>query len=690
MKTGRVSLFGLFFGILVAGTFVAACSSPSGSTPGTGGNNASGQGGTGGSISCGPDEALCGTQCLNTTADSSNCGGCGIPCLGGHTCQASQCKCAAGLLECNGSCVASDATHCGSCTNACPSGQVCNGGNCSSTCTSTQTPCGTACCESNQTCTNNACVDNSGPGTAGTSGGAGSSGSAGTTGSAGSSGTAGRGGTTGTAGSVGGAGRGGTTGMAGTTGTGGMAATPKLITSAPNAYWTINGTLTTSTGTATVTVNDSTSTSKTWEGFGGAFNEAGWSYLQMLSATDRDKAMKLLFDGTDGAHFVMGRIPIGASDYALTRYTEDETANDTSLTGFGTTRDTMYLIPYVKAAQAINGSIRFWASPWTPPTWMKTNTGTVNGTSCARVGSTAYDGGCMQDIAANLTALAQYFVKWIQAYNAQGIIIDTLAAQNEPNYAQGYPSALWTPALYTKFIGQYLGPALSGMSTKIMLGTMSNGDNGTSSKDLMVVQAVMADATAKGLVKNMGLQWGMLDLYRTNQSSFNTGSLPVWATEHKCGNYPWNPGGGLPAYKEPAPNDQAYGVESWGYIRDAITKAGVSAYNAWNMVLDTVGKGNDTARQWSQDALLIVNTSSKTLTPSPAYYVFRHVSQYVQVGAKVVTTTGGDAIAFKNPDGSFVVAMYNSGGASTYVVQAKNQKLQFAMPATGWATVVVP
>src|SRR5215471_13748931 len=106
----------------------------------------------------------------------------------------------------------------------------------------------------------------------------------------------------------------------------------------------------------------------------------------------------------------------------------------------------------------------------------------------------------------------------------------------------------------------------------------------------------------------------MLDLWegktsKVTQKTFNVGNMPVWATEHKCGNYPWNPAG-QPKYVEPAPNDQAYGVESWGYIRDAI-KAGVTAYNAWNMILDTVGKGNDTVRQWSQDALLIV-TSSKT------------------------------------------------------------------------------
>src|SRR4029077_10703163 len=302
---------------------------------------------------------------------------------------------------------------------------------------------------------------------------------------------------------------------------------------------------------------------QTWEGFGGAFNEAGWAQIMKLSTADQTKAMKLLFDATDGAHFVMGRIPIGASDYALQRYTDDETAGDTSLASFSISRDMMYLIPYVKAAQAVNGSIRFWASPWTPPTWMKTNSGTVNGTSCANMGGNAFNGGCMQDIAANLTAHAQYFVRWVQAYNGMGINIETVAPQNEPNYSQGYPSAIWDPALYSKFVGSYLVPALStaGLSTKIMLGTMSNGDSGAQSKDLMVVQNAMGNATAKGLFKVIGLQWGMLDLYKATPSMFDMYNLPVWATEHKCGNYPWNPAGS-PTYKEPAPNDQAYGVES--------------------------------------------------------------------------------------------------------------------------------
>jgi glucosylceramidase len=679
MKTARVSLVGLFFAV-----FAAACT-PGGGGTGTGGTGATGAGGTGGSSSCAAGQEPCGTECVNLATDSNNCGACGIPCNGGRTCQSSQCRCPAGLLECSGSCVASDAAHCGSCTNVCSAGQVCSGGACTSTCAGTT--CGTACCESNQTCTNNACVDMGGTaGTGGTTGtGGSSSGSAGTTGTAG---TGGRGG--GTAGSAGG--RGGTTGTAGTGGS--VAAMPRLITSAANAYWSTSGTLTAMTGgTATVTVNDGTMM-KAFEGFGGSFNEMGWSYLMMLSQADRDKAMKLLFDGTDGANFVIARIPMGASDYALQRYTLNETAGDTAMTNFSISRDMTAnsgLIPYAKAALAVRGNIRFWASPWTPPTWMKTTSGSVNSTSCANMGGNAYNGGCMQDNNSYLMGLAQYFVKFVQAYAAQGITIETVAPQNEPNYSQGYPSALWASPVFTKFVRDYLGPALNGMNVKIMLGTMSNGDNGAQSKDLMVVQNAMGDATARPFFKSIGLQWGMLDLYKQTPSMFDQYNIPMWASEHKCGNYPWNPAG-YPAYNSTAaPNNHAYALESWGYIRDAI-KAGVTAYNAWNMVLDTVGLGNDTVRDWRQNALLTVNTSSKTLNLTPTYHVFRHVSQYVQPTARVVATSGStDAIAFKNPDGSIVAVMGNAGAANaTYSVAIKGTRYQFSMPSSGWATVVVP
>ena len=503
-----------------------------------------------------------------------------------------------------------------------------------------------------------------GTGGSATGGKGGATSSTGGTGSGTGGGIGATGGVTGQAGNQGsgGAGTGGAAGSGGTT-----AASNVLVTSASGAYWK-TGTLTDSTATATVTVNDATAY-QTWDGFGGAFNELGWSYLTTKAM--QDQALQLLF-GNDGCRFAWGRIPMGASDYATDRYTLNETSGDTAMTNFSISRDMQKLIPYIKAAQAVKSDIRFWSSPWTPPSWMKSSPYQTPGNPV-----NAFDGGTMKSDDATLKAHALYFVKFIKAYSDQGIKIEYVAPQNEPNYSQNYPSAIWSASTYTTFVGKYLGPALATASptAQIMLGTMSN--NG-SSADVAVANAALADATAKGYFKVMGVQWGMSDANQiTNLKSKGPG-IPIWLSEHKCGG---SPGANVAT----APNDFSYAKDSWGYIRDAINN-GLTAYNAWNMVLDKGGKGIDNTRVWAQNALLVAD--SGTITQTPAYYVFRHVSQYVVPGAKRIAVTGGDAVAFKNPDGSLVAVMYNSGSASSsYVVSIGGKKLQFAMPASGWATV---
>jgi glucosylceramidase len=516
---------------------------------------------------CPAGQAGCGSQCIDVTADATNCGGCGIPCSTGQSCEGGACLCAAGMIDCNGTClVVAGASDCGTPDSA-----------------------------------------------------------------------------------------------------------PTLITSAPGAYWKTDGQLTeVVSGNADVTVSD-VSTAQTWEGFGGAFNELGWHYLSMLSETDRDAALRLLY-GADGARFAFGRVPIGATDYAIDRYTLDETPDgapdDTSLAGFSIDRDTQRLIPFVKAAQAVKANIRFWASPWTPPTWMK------QGPFSSGNLVSPFDGGTMKSDDATMTAFAQYLIKFVQAYAQQGITIEAISPQNEPNYTGTYPTCGWSPATYTKFVGQYLGPAVAGagLATKIMLGTFNGGGS-----DGSIIGSVMGDAAARGHIKVLGYQWGMMGSVPSGRSY----NLPVWQSEHKCGNYPW----ASPFDPTGAPNDHAYAVESWGLIRDWI-RAGVTAYSAWNMVLDTVGVGIDTTRVWPQNALLTVDTSTGTLNITPAYYVFRHLSRFVAQGAKVVATSGGDSVAFKNPDGSIVAVMHNAGSPRTMIVAAAGKKLQFAIPGSGWATVV--
>ena len=461
---------------------------------------------------------------------------------------------------------------------------------------------------------------------------------------------------------------------------------PTLITSGQDDYW-VEGEVTVGGGSANITV---TSTEyQTWHGFGGTFNEKGWDALQALSAADRDRAIRLLFDVQDGIGFTWGRIPMGASDYAMDRYTLNESSGDTAMNNFSIDRDRQYLLPYIQAAQAVKGDILFWASPWTPPTWMK---------STSPGGGTGFDGGVMRNEPEILQAHALYFARFIQAYEAEGVPIDHVQPQNEPGYTQHYPTCGWGKyrdlddqnvdgeVYLGTFIANYLAPALqdAGLSTKIWMGTLSNN---------VFAQAYWDDARTQAgqYIEGAGLQWNNVPLVQTIA---NAGYL-VMQSEHQCGNYPWlgqtasspadaNRDNFLPGM---APNNHAYGEESWDLITDWI-EAGVHIYSAWNMVLDTVGMNLDETREWPQNALLAVDMDSGTLNVTPTYYVFRHVGQYVEPGAIRLGTQGGDALAFRNPDGSIVTAMYNSGSSpADTTLSVGGELLSFQIPARGWATV---
>jgi glucosylceramidase len=510
---------------------------------------------------------------------------------------------------------------------------------------------------------------NPGGGTTNPGGASGGNPQGGTTSGGGSGGTQASGGQGGGTGGSSSGGTGGTA-VAGTGGGGTPMPANVLVTSANNAFWKTD-TWTDGTSNANVTVND-TSTAQTWEGFGGAFNELGWKYLSTTEM--QTKAVQLLF-GDDGARFAWGRIPIGASDYAESRYTDDEvtSGSDTSMSSFSIERDKAKLIPYIKAAQSVKKNIRFWASPWTPPTWMKTGSFiAVNGSN--KKTSSNYDSGDMKGDDETLKAFAQYLIKWVQAFQEQGIKVEIVAPQNEPNYMQNYPSCHWATDTFVKFVGQYFGPAIkaANLDLKIMDGTLSNPG-----PDADIGQKVLQDATAKSFIGAIGVQWGMAESNPVKALQNLAGGIPIWVSEHQCG--------GTTGSTAPAPNDYAYGQKSWELIRNAI-KFGLTAYNAWNMVLDKGGLGIDDARKWPQNALLVADSGQVNTTP--AYWVFRHVSQYVEPGAKVLATTGGDAVAFKNPDGSLVAIMYSGSANSKYTVAIGGKKLQFNMPS-GWATLKI-
>jgi len=443
-----------------------------------------------------------------------------------------------------------------------------------------------------------------------------------------------------------------------------------------------------------------------WIGWGGTFNERGWVALKALDQAKRDEVMAKLFSKVDGAGITWGRIPIGASDYAMERYTlcEAPTCDQTNVeTAFSIDHDkdeTKGLIPYIHAAQAVVEAEKaqykgisdtiFWGSPWTPPRWAKSNND--------------YDKGIMKNEPAIRTAYAKYLALWAKKYGEEGIPIDHIYPQNEPGWAQAYPSCAWGPftdgstsdtstqAFLGNFVQEDLIPALSdaGLSTKVWFGTLSNNTH---------FAAYWGSLSDKSVVGGIGLQWETLNSIAT---PVNAG-VTVMQSEHRCGNYPWVSGAnnGMTStaasaedadydtfWAEYAPNNYNYGIESWGLFKDWITQ-GANGYSAWNMVLDRDGKNLDVARPWPQNAMISFEANGD-VKYTPYYYVFRHLSQYVEAGGNRITVTGGDALAFKNPDGSIVTVIYNSGAATQLTVSIDGTLMQFQAPANGWATINTP
>jgi glucosylceramidase len=494
-----------------------------------------------------------------------------------------------------------------------------------------------------------------GNGTGGSGTGGNGTGGSSSGGSAGAAGKGGSGGTTGVAGNGGGA-----SGHAGATGgaAGGGVATSALVTSGPNAYWNTTATLTmVSSGTADLTVDPST-TYQRWDGMGGCFNEMGWDALSVISADQVSKAMTLLFDPENGAAFVYGRLPMGASDYAMSWYTlDDGTTPDYTMANFSIARDQMKLIPFIKAALKVNPALHLWASPWVVPAWMMDASSN------------------MKSDAQTLGAHALYMARFVEEYAKAGLTIEAIHPQNEPGFAKVH----WTQSELIGFMKNNLGPTFAqrGLTAEIWCGTMSKDPDDTN-----IAKAVAMDPTTLQYIKGFGVQWNLEAAVATLAAKG-----PVMQTEHRCGNYPFaSPYWDQSRYSASMPqNDHLYGEESWQLIRDWIV-SGVNSYSAWNMVLDTVGKSLD---GWPQNSLLVVDRSAKKLVITPAYYVFRHFSQYIAVGATRIALSGStDALAFKNPNGSIIVQVYNSGSSSkTTTVGVGSALYRFDVPSHGWATL---
>lgn len=188
------------------------------------------------------------------------------------------------------------------------------------------------------------------------------------------------------------------------------------------------------------------------EGFGFTLTGGSAHLIQTLPSNQRQKLLQELVGPT--RQFSFFRLSIGASDLDASVF-DYHPEPDTTLSQFSLGQDTLALIPLIKEMLAIRPDIRWMATPWSPPVWMKTNGQTKGGHLKADHYST----------------YARYLVKYLQAMKARGIEISILSMQNEPMQGGNNPSMEMSAKEQATFLRDYLGPAIqkAGLTTEVVL-----------------------------------------------------------------------------------------------------------------------------------------------------------------------------------------------------------------------------
>jgi len=209
---------------------------------------------------------------------------------------------------------------------------------------------------------------------------------------------------------------------------------------------------------STITV-DTTHTFQSIDGFGYTLTGASAYLINHMSTASRDALLRELFaSDTNSISVSYLRVSIGASDLSLNVFSYDDMPagqTDITLQNFSLAPDQTDVIPVLKLILAINPGIKIFGSPWSPPTWMKDNGSSVGGSLLPQY----------------YNVYANYFVKYIQGMQAQGITIDAITPQNEPLNPNNNPSLSMTAAQQNSFVRYNLGPAFqtNNITTKIIL-----------------------------------------------------------------------------------------------------------------------------------------------------------------------------------------------------------------------------
>ncbi|RKR09181.1 glucosylceramidase [Flavobacterium sp. 90] len=401
---------------------------------------------------------------------------------------------------------------------------------------------------------------------------------------------------------------------------------------------------------STVTVNAGT-TYQTMDGFGYTLTEGSCEVISGMAATQQNQLLNDLYNPTTGLNANVVRISIGASDLSSSSYSYNETSGDVNMNNFSLNGpDLTYLIPIIKKIKLINPNIKILATPWSAPRWMKSNGSWVGGNL-----QTQY-----------YAAYAKYFVKYFDAMAAQGISIWGITPQNEPENPNNEPSMLMNSTEQKNFINQQLGPqmAAAGYGGIKIIAFDHNCDNtaypidvlnNSSYVDGAAFHLYLGNISAMSTVKNATNK----NVYFTEQYTGSGGSF--------SGDFGWH-----------MQNVVIGSTTNWAKT--------VLEWNAANN--SSLGPRTPGGCTTCLGAVTVNNSTS--YTKNVAYYIIGQISKFVKPGAlRVASSSTSGSItssAFKNPDGSIALVIYNSGSANTIKVVSGSSAFDYAVPASSAVT----
>lgn len=389
-------------------------------------------------------------------------------------------------------------------------------------------------------------------------------------------------------------------------------------------------------------------------GFGAAFTDAACYMFNQLDAKVRTELFHNLFHPSQMG-LNLCRTCIGASDYATHAYNYAE-QKDPELNNFSIAHDLKYIVPMIREALHHNPDMFLFSSPWSPPGWMKSN-GSMLGGNVQRKWMPHY---------------AQYLLKFLRAYKQAGVPVSAITVQNEVDTDQdsNMPACLWPQEYEVDFVRQHLGPLLEREGEKAQIWMIDHNFN-------LWGRAIssLSEWDVKKYARAIAWHGYVGDPARASDVHDAHPEIDAYWTE------------GGPGY-----DDVNYAKDwtVWGRSFTGFLRNWCRGLTGWNLALDEAGRPN--IGPFNCGGMVTINSTTKEITYSGQYYAIAQFSRFVRRGARRVQSVGtiGDVVhvAFKNPDGSKVVVLTNSGPAKTISLEVESWRAQVALEANSLTTLV--